>query len=164
MPGYVIHLAVGKIYLQNNQVEDIESFEKGIIAPDLIKPKSESHFGPNSSNPDLNRFIKTIGISNSYDEGYFLHLLTDYLFYHRFLEVWNTKIYEDYDILNSKLIQKYGIEIPKEIQNVVQFKSGKLSVLDEEDLDTFINSVGKINIRQLIQEKEEIDIEDINKL
>ena len=32
MPGYVIHLAVGKIYSQNNKIEDLNSFEKGIVA------------------------------------------------------------------------------------------------------------------------------------
>lgn len=34
MPGYMIHLAVGREYMKNNKIDDVKSFEKGIIAPD----------------------------------------------------------------------------------------------------------------------------------
>ena len=149
MPGYVIHLAVGKIYSQNNEIEDLKSFEKGIIAPDMSEDKSKSHYGPYSSSPGLNRFVQENGISCSYDEGYFLHLATDYLFYNRFLKKWDKIIYEDYDRLNSILIDKYGIKIPEDIQEKVKFKKGKPSILNEDDICNFINSVGRINIRQI---------------
>ena len=45
MPGYMIHLAVGKVYAENNKIEDIKVFEKGIIDPDMIEDKSKSHYG-----------------------------------------------------------------------------------------------------------------------
>lgn len=156
MPGYVIHLAVGKVYSKYNEIEDLKSFEKGIIEPDRAKDKSKSHYGPYSSQPDLNRFIKTNGISTNYEEGYFLHLVTDYLFYNKFLKRWDSNIYEDYDKLNARIVQKYGITIPEEIQKVVQFKDGKPSVLDEDELYKFINSVGKINIRKLVLQKDDL--------
>lgn len=158
MPGYMIHLAVGSVYLQKNKIEDIESFKKGIIAPDKISDKMKSHYGPNSSNPGLNNFIELNGISSNYNEGYFLHLLTDYLFYNRFLKKWDSNIYNDYDKSNKRIKEKYKISIPKEIENIVQFKTGKLEVLDEKELYRFIECVGKINVRKIIS-KNNIDYE-----
>lgn len=154
MPGYVIHLAVGKEYAKNNEIKNIEEFEKGIIAPDLISKddKHKSHYGPNSSKPDLNNYLELNGILASYNEGYFLHLLTDYLFYNKFLKEWNPKIYEDYNILNARLIEKYHIEIPEEIQKIVHFKNGNLTVLDEEKLYKFISCVGKIDVRGRVKQ------------
>ncbi len=159
MPGYVIHLAVGKIYSQNNKIENLSDFEKGIIAPDMIEDKSKSHYGDFSSCPKLNRFINEHGISSSYDEGYFLHLLTDYLFYNKFLDRWDNVIYDDYNKLNYRLIQKYGIIVPDEVSETVNFIDGIPTLLDEEKLCTFIESVGKINVRQIVSQKD-INCED----
>ena len=155
MPGFVIHLAVGKVYEKNNQINDIETFEKGIIAPDLVGDKSKSHYGPASNSPDLNKFVQTNGMEDNYNEGYFLHLVTDYLFYNRFLKSWNPEIYEDYDKLNRRLMEKYGVVIPEEIQEIVKWKDGALSCLDEEEICQFIESVGKIKIRQIVLEKDD---------
>lgn len=150
MPGYMIHLAVGSVYLQNNKIKDIKDFNKGIIEPDMISDKTKSHYGPDSSHPGLNRFIDLNGISSDYKEGYFLHLLTDYLFYNRFLKEWDSNIYNDYNKLNSIIKEKYKIIIPKEIENIVKFKTGKLEVLNEGELYRFIDSVGKLNIREIV--------------
>lgn len=154
MLGYVIHLAVGKVYLKHNQIEDVAQFEEGIIAPDLSSDKSKSHYGQFSSSPDLNKFINEKGIDSSYLEGYFLHLLTDYLFYNRFLKSWDSSLYTDYNKLNRKLIQKYGIVVPKEIRGIVKFEDGMPDMLDEQELYQFIESVGNINVRQIVLQRE----------
>lgn len=155
----MIHLAVGKVYEKNNRIEDIIGFEKGIIAPDMAEDKSKSHYGKNSSSPNLDRFIEMNGNLNSYEEGYFLHLITDYLFYNKFLNRWNIDIYEDYNILNARIVQKYGITvIPKEIQTVVKFKNGSLTLLNEKEVNKFITTVGNINIREIVKAKENINI------
>lgn len=153
MPGYVIHLAVGKVYSKENNIDNIESFEKGIIAPDLVKDKRKSHYGPSSSNPDLNGYLRARRIRNAFDEGYFLHLVTDYLFYNKFLNSWNEHIYDDYDRLNERIIKKYNIVIPKELVEVVKTKDGELELLSEEEIYRFIDIVGKINIRKILKEK-----------
>lgn len=163
MPGYVIHLAVGRVYAENNKIKDLKDFERGIIEPDMLRDKVKSHYGPYSSQPGLNQFLLINGIPSSYDEGYFLHLVTDYLFYRKFLDRWDKTIYDDYDKLNDRIIKKYQIEVPKVIEEKVKFKSGETSILNEEDLYKFINSVGQINIRQMILQKqlnwEEITLE-----
>ncbi|MBQ3408487.1 MAG: hypothetical protein IJH12_04710 [Clostridia bacterium] len=164
MPGYIIHLAVGKEYAKNNEIKNIEEFEKGIIAPDLIDKddKYKSHYGPNSSNPNLNKFIEKKGISTNYNEGYFIHLLTDYLFYNKFLKEWNFAIYEDYDKLNAKLIEKYNINVPSEIQKIVKYKNGELTVLNEEELYKFIACVGKISARKIVKQYNNVQEEVSN--
>lgn len=154
MPGYVIHLAVGKVYSQHNKIKDLQRFERGIIMPDTIKDKSKSHYGPASSQPDLNKFIQINGISSSYDEGYFLHLFTDYLFYNRFLKRWEPSIYEDYDKLNAGIIQRYNIELMEEIKGAVRFKTGTLTLLSEEQIYHFIETVGRINVREIVKQKD----------
>ena len=164
MPGYVIHLAIGKVYQRNNNIKDIESFEKGIIAPDLAKSKAMSHYGPYSSNPGLSKYLKEHGINNEYDEGYFLHLASDYLFYSKFLNSWSDKIYEDYNILNNEIVDKYGITIPKEIEYIIQPKEGKLNILNREDVHKFIETVGKINYRELVKKYNKTYDKDIKKL
>jgi len=153
MPGYVIHLAVGKVYSQNNEIKDLERFKEGIIAPDIEEDKSKSHYGPYSSSPGLNEFLEKQGIKDSYNEGYFLHLLTDYLFYNKYLEKWEQSIYDDYDIINENIIKRYEIEIPSQVQEKVKFKQGNLSILNEDDIYKFIDFVGKINVRQIVSKK-----------
>lgn len=153
MPGYIIHVAVGKIYAQNNEIEDLQSFYRGIIDPDMTDDKSKTHYGPISSESGLNKYIEQNEIKTSYQEGYFLHLVTDYIFYRKFLTHCNSNIYDDYDKTNNKLLKKYKIEIPKEVEKVVKFKEGKLNILNEEKLYEFIEEVGKINIRKIISKK-----------
>lgn len=53
MPGFVIHIAVGKEYIKKhvNEIKNKEKFYEGILAPDLISltdknvSKSETHYG-----------------------------------------------------------------------------------------------------------------------
>ena len=125
----------------------------------MLADITKSLYGSVSSHNGLNRFIDLNGISSDYKEGYFLHLLTDYLFYNRFLSKWNCNIYNDYDKLNSRIKEKYKIIIPEEIEDVVQFKTGELEVLNEEKLYRFIDSVGRINVREIVL-KRNLDYEN----
>ena len=102
--------------------------------------------------PDLNGYLRARKIKNEFDEGYFLHLVTDYLFYNKFLNSWNKHIYDDYDRLNERIIKKYNIDIPKELLEVVKTKDGELELLSEEEICRFIDVVGKINIRKILKE------------
>ena len=67
MPGYVIHLAIGKEYAKRNKIKDEESFFRGIIMPDLLDKKT-SHYGDASSNPDLAEFLNTNALDTEYNK------------------------------------------------------------------------------------------------
>ena len=84
MAGYVIHLAVAKEYLRNFRIKDEKEFLRGIIAPDLLShgDKTTTHYSEHGgSGVNLKEFLKHNSISTEYMQGYFLHLVTDYLFY-----------------------------------------------------------------------------------
>ena len=156
MPGYVIHLAVAKEYMRNFRIKDEEEFLKGTIAPDLLSKgdKKATHYSKDvSANTDLKKFLKENSISSSYMQGYFLHLIVDYLFYHKYYPNCDTRVYNDYDILNEELIKKYNIEISDEIKEHVKSKTGKLEILDLETIDKLINEISR---KKLTEYKKEI--------
>lgn len=164
MPSYVIHLAVAKKYLENHKEEDFEEFYRGVVAPDLAD-KKVSHYGEYSSSPDLNKYYNEVGLDNSYNRGYFLHLVTDYLFYNKFLQSFSSEIYEDYNKINSDLIEKYNISIPKEIEEKIKFKEGIPSILDINRICKFIDAVGQVELERYknnnLQTTEDVDFFDI---
>ena len=59
-------------------------FINGIIKPDLIE-KEKSHYLDENGTPKLEEFLKDIPLDTDYNKGYFLHLVTDYLFYNKLL-------------------------------------------------------------------------------
>lgn len=161
MPGYVIHLAIGKEYAKRNKIKDEESFFRGIIMPDLLDKKT-SHYGDASSNPDLAEFLNTNALDTEYNKGYFLHLITDYLFYNRFLNEFSQDIYGDYNKLNKFLIDKYGIEIPEELQGIVKFSEGEPTILDKNSICKFIEAVAGLDLEK-IKGKRDFDDETFEK-
>jgi len=151
MPGYVIHLAVAEQYLRKNKknVENYDEFIEGVIFPDSVKDKSLTHYGNGSSNSNLFKFLEENKLENSFKRGYFLHLLTDYLFYNKYIEVFSKDIYNDYDILNLKLINKYKVALPEKIKQYVFFKEGELKILSYELVEKLIEEISDMNIDEI---------------
>ena len=94
MPGFIIHIAVGKEYIKKheNEIKDVDEFIKGIVAPDLISilnkeiNKSITHYGKLHNKDyikNLDTFLQNdkVDINNDYWKGYFIHLITIYCFY-----------------------------------------------------------------------------------
>ncbi len=157
MPGFVIHLATANEYIRKhpNEIKNKTDFTKGIIAPDLTtkEGKKITHYGSSSAEVGLRNYLVKNAIKSDYDKGYFLHLITDYLFYNKLLECTSKEIYNDYDILNNFLIQKYEVKIPKEIENNVFYKSGDTKILSKELAEETID----LSSQNLLQEiKDEI--------
>lgn len=148
MAGYVIHLSVAEEYLKKhpNANEDYKEFINGVIFPDSVKDKSETHYGPQSSQSNLNEFLKEHSLNTSFERGYFLHLLTDYLFYNKYLDCISTEIYNDYDILNDVLIQKYNITLPNAVKDKVFSKNGELKILSMELVENLIKEISEYDL------------------
>ena len=88
-------------------------------------------------------------------------LLTDYLFYNKLISEWKPEIYEDFDILNEKLIASYSLKIPEQIKDVVQYKNGELTVLNMDDVFTFINAFSEIPLEKyykMDKDNDEVEI------
>lgn len=159
MPGYVIHLSVAEEYLKKHSKEktNYNEFIEGVIFPDSVKDKSLTHYGKGSSHVNLYKFLQDKEINNSFNRGYFLHLLTDYLFYNRYIEVFSKDMYNDYDILNKTLIEKYNVKLPENIKQYVFFKEGfeNLKILSLPLVENFIKDVSDMQIDDIAQKVNE---------
>ncbi len=145
MPSYVIHTAIAEVYAKHHDEEDRAALMKGVIAPDFLE-KPPSHFGPASSQPDLALCRATMGLSDSYARGYYLHLLSDKLFFDVFLSAFSKELYHDYDKVNADLIERYGVKLLPETVSTVAFADGEPTLFDREALYRFIDAVGAVNL------------------
>lgn len=155
MPGYVIHLAVAEEYLKKhaNKKEQYNDFIEGVIFPDSVKDKSETHYGQGSSESNLYKFLQEKKIDNSFNRGYFLHLMTDYLFYNKYIEYFSKDIYNDYDLINKGLMEKYNVVLPEKIKGFVFFKEGTdYKIITPKLTEQFIEDVSKLDIEQVAEE------------
>lgn len=156
MPGYVIHLATANEYMRKhkNEIKNKDEFLLGCIEPDFTgkEGKRETHFGESSSRVKLREFLKVKDINTDYNKGYFLHLVTDYIFYNKIISVISKDIYNDYDILNKYLIEKYNVEIYDNIKNNVFFKEGETKILTKELAEKTINETSDFILENIKQE------------
>ncbi len=154
MPGYVIHLAVAEEYLKNhkNKKEEYDEFIEGVIFPDSVKDKSETHYGAKSSVSNLYDFLNENAIDNSFKRGYFLHLLTDYLFYNRYVDRMSKDMYNDYDILNGMLIEKYNVVLPEKVKDSVFFKEGNLVILSMDLITKMIEDISQMDLDEIAED------------
>ena len=154
MPGYVIHLAVAEEYLKKHKhkKEEYNEFINGVIFPDSTKNKQETHYGEKSSLSNLYEFLKSNKLDTSFNRGYFLHLLTDYLFYNKYIDRMSNDMYNDYDILNKILIVKYDVKLPESVKASVFFKDGDLVILSLEIVERMIDDISDMDLDDVEKE------------
>ena len=155
MPGYVIHLSVAEEYLrkQTEVKENYDEFIEGVIYPDSVTDKSLTHYGKSSSYSNLYKFLKERELKNSFNRGYFLHLLTDYLFYNKYIDFFSKDIYNDYDILNRQLIDKYNVTLPEKIKKYVFFKENlELKILSLPLVEKIITDISSMQLDDIARQ------------
>ena len=160
MPGYVIHLAVANRYIEKHpeEIKDHNKFIEGVLSPDGVTDKSITHYGPKSSKVNLKLFLDDNKIDDDFNKGYFLHLVTDYLFYNRFLDYFSKDIYNDYDILNKTLEEKYNVKIPEKVKGKVFHETGEPKILNLESVIEFIEKTSEYKLEYIKQRVIENDI------
>lgn len=156
MANYTLHIAIAKEYLKKHKKYDEEEFIKGTIYPDTVKNKEFTHFSKTSADCNLMEFLSKYSIEDSYYAGWFLHLIVDIEFYHNYLD-WDNRVdknkellYQDYDILNKEVIEKYNIILPDEIKDVCKEKEGKLTYIKRKTIYDFIKKIASIDIEKLV--------------
>lgn len=156
MPGYIMHLAIAQEYLKKHNKEFSQDFILGSIAPDLTTVKSETHYGRSPAYTNLKEYLKNNKINTDFNQGYFLHLVADYLFYNYYLnEIKKPQIYDDYDITNKTLIEKYNVTLPEKIKDKIFFKDGTAQILTFPLACKVIDEVSSLTLEEV--EKEVID-------
>lgn len=132
MPGFNIHLAIGKRYIekQKNIIKNENSFYNGLVAPDLVTDKKVSHYTAETNISNLEKYLqgkvrldlylKENKVETDFEKGVFLHLFTDYLFFNEFFKKEYIKnityqdfvrdLYYSYEKTNDYLNKKYNID------------------------------------------------------
>ena len=154
MPSFVIHIAVANEYLRkHNKKESKEEFIKGNLEPDLANNKKSAHYCERISYIYLDKFLEENKIEDSFDRGYFLHLVTDYLFYNKYLDYYvKDKLYNDYYILNKEIIEKYNVELIDKIKEFMILKEGKLEVLNIDMIHRLIEEASSLDLDVVAKE------------
>lgn len=164
-----IHLAVSKLYLLKNNTS-INEFEflKGTLFPDTVENKDDSHFTDMNRGKDiishlqgkvnLHNFLISHPFLSDFELGWFMHLITDYLFFdecfskdyllsHSY-EQFRSDLYFSYDCINQYVSNKYGLTKDDYTIYLSEFYPGK----DYQDclfskvmLDDFIERVSSID-------------------
>lgn len=165
MPGLIIHIAVANEYIKNykNEIKNKEEFIDGVIAPDFYNDKYKSHYGNYGEVClGLNYLLENCNfdINSDYGKGYFLHVLTDYIFYNYNFkkEVYYVRehdlrtFYHDYDCTNKFLIEKYNIkDIPEKAKKWAGYLDEEPVFLKFDRLIKFIDFVGSKEISEQIK-------------
>ena len=107
-----------------------------------------THYGEKSSKVHLNYFLAERELEEDFDKGYFLHLVTDYIFYNKFLDYFSRDIYQDYDILNQELQEKFHVKIPDRIKDKV-YQEGTTKILKLNEVVDFIEEVSSYRLRDI---------------
>lgn len=174
MASATIHLAIAKKYLENHNELNYEKVIAGTLYPDATKDSEKTHYteayrGKDNlshvrSKVNLYKFLNENKNLDDFKIGWFLHLVTDYLFFEEcFTEEYllNTSyndfcrdLYFAYDHLNLYLTQKYRIskddykDYPSEYYQGLPYEK---CILSKETVDAFINRVSNINLDKYIK-------------
>lgn len=158
MPSYVIHICLAKEYAKKHEVKNMNEFIEGTIYPDSIQPKGITHYSPYwSSDTNLYAFLLDKSLNSSYDEGYFLHLLADCIFYNKYFsnhrDFEPEHLREDFDKLNLKLIPRYKIEnLSEEVSKYQHTIEGQTIEYHYDKVIEFIEEVSDYDLHHLAKE------------
>lgn len=172
MAGINIHKLIAMKYIEkHSDVDNIEGFYKGCIIPDLVEDKKISHYSDYTKQdfsdlPEafkyktmLNWYLKEHRIDSSYELGMFLHLVTDYLWFNKFIdkeylsnttfEKFQTDYYYSLDIVDSYIEDKYKILSYKRKKYKFEDKYIiKNNIIPINKLERFIQYVTNINLKE----------------
>ncbi len=150
MPGFVIHIAIGQEYLRKHNLNYSKEFIKGIVAPDFTSDKSKTHYGKSPRYTNLKKFLDNNKIDTDYNKGFFLHLITDYLFYNYYVtKIGKDGLYNDYDLTNKEIINKYNIILLDSVKDKVFFKDGEPKTLTLELGCKIIDDISSMDIERI---------------
>lgn len=164
MASALIHIAVAKKINEVLKFKDETKLFVGTVAPDLGKllgdTKEAGHFETdNTYLPNLNKFLNKYKLDKEFELGYFIHLYTDLLWFDEFMlnyykdhilylndgtkieaEFWvkMRKVYDDYSVLNAKIIDIYNLDLD--------------GFLNTYHVDSDITEVNLSEIRKLIEQ------------
>lgn len=190
MASSMIHIAVAN-ELNKNLKRDSQRLLVGSIAPDISKlvgeNKVRSHFLDDENNdiPNIDKFLIKYRnhLNDDFVLGYYIHLLTDYLWVKYFMteisddnyitKLDGTKIklsgkmlllyiYNDYTNLNIKLIDKYNLDL-KIFYNELPNFNNIIEEIPMDKISLIVNKAGEIIANTKENKDMTFNINNINK-
>ncbi len=175
MASSAMHLAIVKKYLEKNKDKnfDYKKVMAGTLYPDATNDKDKTHYtmvnrGDNNvthlaSKVDLYAFLKEHEVLDSFELGWFIHLIADYLFFsecfteeyllsHTY-EQFRSDLYFAYDCLGKYLSEKYELTIEDYESYTSEYYEGSYyqeSIFSKDLIDSFIERVSSVNIEEYI--------------
>lgn len=174
MASASMHLAIAKEYYKMHNTLDYDKYMAGNLYPDTFKNKDESHYTDKNRGKDmvshlkgkvnLYNFLQEHNIKDSFEFGWFMHLVTDYLFFqecfteeyllgHSFDE-FRKDLYYGYDCLANHVEEKYNLVLddykayPNERHQGIGYKDCIFTI---EMIDKFIERVSSIDMDKYIE-------------
>lgn len=168
-----IHLAIIKSYLNKNTNIDKKEALKGTLYPDAATDNDKTHYtNPNRGTSNIEHicgkvnlyaFLEEHPTLNDFELGWFIHLVTDYLFFDECFdeEYLEKTTYKDfckdlhfaYSCLNLYLEEKYHItKLDYESYKEEQYPGILYQdcILPKEMIDNFIERVSSIDFNDYI--------------
>ena len=171
MASAVVHLIIAKKVNEKLKMDE-RPLLLGSIAPDISKliglsrPKSHFVTEMGSSVPDIDYFLSKYKkeLVNPYEMGYFIHLLTDKLWFEDYIknyvndlvvtdkkgrcftltekEICNI-LYNDYTNMNIQLLDYYNMDLGIFYESF-EYPESHIKELPDEYFDVLIEKIGKI--------------------
>lgn len=170
MASSMIHIAVAN-EINKKINRDKSKLLIGTIAPDISKligeTKEKAHFQDRNDNiPNLDKFLDKYkeNLNDDFVLGYYIHLITDYLWYKYFMteienknmitklngqivkcngQMFTQYVYNDYTDLNIKLIDKYNLDLKIFYNNIPNLEN-IIKEIPMDKISIIVNKTGEI--------------------
>lgn len=172
MSSIMIHLAIAKKVKEHFNIRKEKDYYLGAIAPDISRQigesKEKSHFLINTTDniPNITLFIKRYPTFkyNSFNLGYYTHLMTDKLWIEKFIpnliqdntikllngsilsanpEEIENMLYSDYTNINRQIIDEYEMDLSIFYEEFIP-PTTQLNEIPIDQLDILLNKMGII--------------------
>lgn len=194
MASAIIHIAVAKKVNEVLNIKPENHLLLGAIAPDIAKMVGSeryiSHFIDESdkehtSIPNIDNFLRKYKkyLNNPYELGYYIHLLTDVLWFKEYLpnianeeesiiynkegipikvdeEEYTRILYNDYTRMNVEVVDYYGMDFSLFYEEF-EYPENHIEEVDEKYFDDVIKKFGIISSRDAKNEAYVMDIKRI---
>lgn len=169
----MIHQIIGEEYCKKHSVKNPYLFLKGNLSPDLVADKKATHYSVRCRNGtytksienkvNLQLFCDENTIDNNFNKGIFLHLITDQLFFYRYM-LDNPKyraiededqlyiqsiLYRDYHRNNNYLMDKHPkalLCMLPEVAKNTRDDIDSMEILSNEAIDEMIEMCSNIDL------------------
>lgn len=189
MASLILHQIIGEKYCNQNNITNPQEFLKGNISPDILPNKEACHYkeyrpyttylSAVKDRVNLSAFCQDKDINTDYDLGYFLHLVTDYVFYNRLItnndrfndfcsreySISSTEMYKEYDRIAFLLLSLFPqTDISKLPNNTITTLNEDLTIFNKEELIRFIEICSNFNLNKIYNEILNNDYSSLNSI